>query len=161
MFKEAKMQVYQSSIKSQWENIKKISDEVYNLFPDDVNKANAIRMVTSELLENIIKYGHFDTEKPPPNISIDSNNDTILIKTKNQVKEKSNADIVMKHINMTLSRTDYQKIYLERLTDIKKTKKKGKTMLGIYRIVYEGMFRLNYDFEGDLLTITAVRNFKE
>ena len=74
---------------------------------------------------------------------------------------KSNADLVMKHINMTLSRTDYQKIYLERLSDLKKTKKKEKTMLGIYRIVYEGMFRLNYEFEGDLLTITAVRNFKE
>jgi len=155
------MQVYQSSIKSEWDEIKKISDEVYNLFPDDVNKANAIRMVTSELLENIIKYGHFDKEKPPPDISIDSNNDTILIKTKNQVKVKSNADLVMNHINMTLSRTDYQKIYLERLSDLKKTKKKEKTMLGIYRIVYEGMFRLNYDFEGDLLTITAVRNFKE
>jgi hypothetical protein len=155
------MKAYRNSIKPHWDNIKDITDEIHDIFSNDVNKANAIRMVSEELLENIIKYGDLSNEKSPPTISIDSNKDTILIKTTNMIKSKNNADELIKHINLTLSRTDYQKIYLERLKDIRKSKKREKTMLGIYRIVYEGMFRLNYDLEGDLLTITAVRNFKE
>ena len=142
-----------------WNIIKSIVLDLKDILPPSNKELVYItRMVVSELLENAIKYG---SEK---NIIFDFalNGDLIIVTVSNYVDSQIHSSNLKKTIDVINSSPDIKSLYINRLEQLKSNMENGTavneaTMLGLYRIVYEGGFSLRYQFNDQQLTMTATR----
>lgn len=150
-------------LKPEWSELDKISD-LLEVFLDQASFTrddfDAVKMVTTELVENGIKYGYFPTPESNIRLTLKKKKNRILIEVKNKIKDSE-----LEHLRRLDSKIQwirgYQnpfEAYVEKLKEISSKKlKEGESGLGLVRIAYEGQSILDfYVNENNLLAVSAV-----
>lgn len=132
---------------------KKINTQLGDFLDSDV--IDGAMICASELCENAIKYG-----EPVPNMQfiqfqLNYSDGKIEIEISNGVVNQVDLDNVCSSIDKTNGTNNPEKLYLERLQELMDMSKPQKSQLGLYRIVCETGFKLQYKLEGNALTISA------
>lgn len=155
-------QIVHYELEPSWGELDKISEilEFFfreNSIPDE--HYDPVYMVTTELVENSIKYGSFSREKNKISLTIKNKKNRIFIEVKNPISEKS-----LSHLSKLDSKIQWIRgfqnpfeAYVERLREVSsKTLEEGESGLGLVRIAYEGQSILDfYVDEENNLTVTA------
>ncbi|MEM7183422.1 MAG: diguanylate cyclase, partial [Spirochaetota bacterium] len=116
-------------------------------------------MVTTELCENAIKYGVDISEREKMQYTCNLANDTIEIKVKNGLLDRSKFEKIKERIDTINAADDVYELYVNRLQELMSGINSDKSQLGLLRIVYEGKFNLDYDYSDNILTLIAVRHY--
>lgn len=117
-------------------------------------------MVVTELMENAVKYGMANTAGNMIDFELADKGKRIVIKVSNRVKLKEDTRQLTEIVDQISSSQDPAGLYISRMKELVNNSNPGKTQLGLYRIAYEGEFLLGYEWHGDIITISAVREFK-
>lgn len=149
------------SITPAWEYVKAIEDKIRKTFQvDNSELVDATIMTMSELIENAVKYGSSTENAKSININFVADEKQIIIIVANPVKDETSVEIVRKHIERINSASDPLELYVQRLQELLENPNLKNSQLGLYRIAYEGNFKLAYGYENHILTIKAVRKLK-
>ncbi len=150
--------IFKDSIAPLWESIKIIEKKISNCF---ITKNSEIYdstiMVATELLENAIKYSACSLKTNSINFNFIKKENSIIIALKNPVDKMKHIKIIDKNLKKIEKYDDPQKAYVKRLKELVKNKKKDVSRLGLFRIAYEGKFKLSYKYKKNILTMTAQR----
>lgn len=153
-------------LKPDWSELDKISDLLEKFLNDpsfNRDDFDALKMVVTELVENGIKYGYFQTPESTFQLSLRKKRNRILIEVKNQIKDSE-----LEHLRRLDTKIQwirgYQnpfEAYVEKLKEISnKTLADGESGLGLVRIAYEGQSILDfYVNENNLLAVSAVYQY--
>ena len=153
-------------LKPDWSELDRVSDSVQSFFAgSDLTRddLDAVKMVTTELVENGIKYGYFPNPDSNIELSVRKKKKRIVVEVKNQVK-----DFELGHLRRLDAKIQwirgYQnpfEAYVERLKEISnKNLAEGESGLGLVRIAYEGQSILDfYVNEDNLLAVSAVYQY--
>jgi len=142
-----------------WGIVKEIRNEVESLLKGkDKELAYAGKMIASELIENAIKYGSAAEQEKGIMFDLHADIKQVVIKVSNEIKFKDDYDNLVTHIDKINSTDDIKGLYVERLKKLMESPKE-KSQLGLYRIAYEGKFNLKYEYENNLVTVIAYRNY--
>lgn len=150
------------SITPTWSILKEVRQKTEDLMKKknaDTDTTEATIMCATELVENAIKYGSSNTGQDNIHFDLIFQN-TICIKVSNGIKDEKDAQNVKFHIEKILKTDDPAKLYTERLMELMENPKPGESQLGLYRIAYEGEFKLDYTYEKNILTIKAEKKIK-
>ena len=150
--------IIQVSIEPAWSTVKNINDQIIDLLPGKGQMiVDSVRMVTTELIENAVKYCEPTPDMPDIEFELKIRSNIVTIRVVNGVKTVKNADAVQNNIDKIRNSDDHAALYMNRLTELMENPLPGESQLGLYRIAYEGKFSLDYEFENNILTIIAER----
>ena len=144
-----------------WDISRQIRNKVESIFAvENKDLQDASKMVSSELLENAIKYGSsIDPEnKIGIRFEIDVDHRCITIKVINRIIDPTDFENFKNHVNKIKSSNNPEQLYIQQLTSLIENPKLGQSQLGLYRIAFEGEFTIDYSFENNILTVVAKRN---
>jgi hypothetical protein len=117
-------------------------------------------MCAVELVENSIKYGSSAKGKNNINFDLTTEGDVVRIKVSNGINDELDVKTVKLHIDRIKASNDPGTLYTERLQQLMENPKPGVSQLGLYRIAYEGEFKLDYTYSHGLLSVIAERKYK-
>lgn len=152
-----------SYLNPEWSELDRISELLKPFLQIGSNHYNAVYMVTTELVENAIKYGYFPDSSSKIHLHVKKKKDRILMEVKNPVKD---SDLV--HLKRLDSKIQWIRgfqnpfeAYVERIKELStKTLEEGESGLGLVRIAYEGQSILDfYLSENNILAVSAVYEF--
>lgn len=125
---------------------------------------HALQMVSSELVENAVKYGHFTSPDQRIVHSIDVQDGRITVEVKNPIKEteQDHLDRLDSQIQWIRGFQNPFEAYVEKLKDVSaRVLQAGESGLGLVRIAYEGQSILDfYVDENNILAVSAVMEYK-
>jgi hypothetical protein len=148
-----------------WKNINSIRVSILNCISvlfDDYDKANAIAMVCAELLENAVKYGEEEGDTSSISCKLTGNEHEVTIEVNNRyTTTEDRLQHFFKTIDYLNSCEDPRKAYTDKLVQMYNDPNDASEHggIGLYRIVYEGGFSLEYAIHDKTITITAKRAF--
>lgn len=153
-------------LKSDWSELDRVSDSIKSFFANsDLTKddLDAVKMVTTELVENGIKYGYFPDSETRVELTLRKKKNRIVIEVKNKVKDSELVHLRRLDAKIQWIR-GYQnpfEAYVERLKEISnKNLAEGESGLGLVRIAYEGQSILDFYLnEENLLAVSAVYQY--
>ncbi len=149
-----------------WSELDRISDILRSfLDPEKFGEDHfsAIYMVTTELVENGIKYGYFPDPESKIQLILRRKKHRFIMEVKNPIKETA-----LEHLKRLDAKIQwirgYQnpfEAYVERLKEVSsKTLASGESGLGLVRIAYEGQSVLDfYVDENNILAVSAVYEY--
>lgn len=143
-----------------WSIVKRIRDKVASLVESQGEElAYACKMTSSELVENAVKYGCSIDDKKGIAFSFSIKDNEVRITVANGIINKGDFESVKFHISAINASTNPQELYINRLNTLLEKPELNQSQLGLYRIAYEGEFRLEYDYddESNVLTVTATK----
>ncbi len=146
------------SIKPTWSIVRDIQAKASEFMQNRNQPEDAIEstiMCVAELIENAIKYG---IETPDGrNIECDfmAHDDTIFISVSNSIRDENDLNKLINHIQRIQSSDNVADLYIERLQELMDNPPSGESMLGLYRIAYEGGFKLDYKYVNGVLSVFA------
>lgn len=143
-----------------WNIVKIIRDKIADLVDSrGEDLAHACKMTASELVENAIKYGCAIAKGKGIEFSFSLKDNEVAVKVVNRVINTADFETVKAHINTINSSTNPQELYIKRLSTLLENPELDQSQLGLYRIAFEGEFRLAYEYEpsGKILTVTATK----
>jgi hypothetical protein len=146
-----------------WSILKEVQDktEQHMKNKNTINDIiEATVMCASELVENAIKYGSSLSGQNIITFDLGTFDDKVFIKVSNGIKDENDALNVKIHIDNLKKTEDPGSLYTERLMQLMDNPKPGVSQLGLYRIAYEGEFKLDYIYQNGILTVKAERNYK-
>src|SRR5262245_5472793 len=109
-----------------WLYLQTIVQAVEGILQDyPANLRQAASMVSSELVENAIKYGHSVSEFPGIKFGIFLKGRTIRIEVKNGVTDKENAKTAQKKINQIAASDNKEQLYSHQMSRLLSARKKG------------------------------------
>lgn len=154
-------------VKPNWDEIQKVRTESSEFLrthglPDDT--VHALTMVTSELIENGIKYGNVKLPENELTVTIYIGETTITVEVVNPVDETAYNHLrrLDKIIQWIRGYQDPFQAYIERLKEVsKKPLYDEESGLGLVRIAYEGKAILDFFLgEDNMLNVSAVSNLE-
>ncbi|HMV43466.1 MAG TPA: ATP-binding protein [Leptospiraceae bacterium] len=153
-------------LKADWSELDRVSDSIQTFFANsDLTKddLDAVKMVTTELVENGIKYGYYPNPETTLELILRKKKKRIVMEVKNQVKDSELVHLRRLDAKIQWIR-GYQnpfEAYVERLKEISnKNLAEGESGLGLVRIAYEGQSILDfYVNEDNLLAVSAVYQY--
>ena len=147
-----------------WNELEPVRQEAHDFLQDRDLHGDIVYstvMVLSELLENSIKYGHFEDSDSTVQVSLDVNKHIITVAVTNPVNESCFKDLekLDRMIQWVRGYQDPFEAYVERMKEIsKKSLHNTESGLGIVRIDYEGSVTIDFFVsDEDLLTVSAIR----
>lgn len=155
-------EIISTQIKPLWDEIDSIRELCFkNLLENKINLdvIDAIVMISSELLENAIKYGSFSESKKDINFSIFIN-DEIIVEVQCPIDTENSHHF--KRLDRTIQwirgHQDPFEAYIEKLKSISSKPLGDKESgLGLFRIAYEGEAVLDfYVDESSIISVSAV-----
>jgi hypothetical protein len=142
-----------------WDIINKIEGEAAQLlqgYPDSIRDATLI--VVNELVENAIKYGKQAKNCETIEFNMTVRENVIKILVANGVISDSHADNVITHIKRIQASDNPMDLYIARLHELlEKPASNTESQLGLYRIAYEGQFKLSYTYRDNIINVMAER----
>jgi hypothetical protein len=117
-------------------------------------------MVVRELLENAVKYGHYDGGRPPIDVDLTVTPAEVIIQVRNPLGVDSHhLREFDRAIQWIRGYQDPFEAYVEKLRRVSSTTPEpGKSGLGLTRIAYEGRCILDfYVDDSNTLAVSAVR----
>lgn len=154
---------FERTLPPDWDAIKAIWDECQGYLQSkavDTDTSYSLSMVTQELLENAVKYGHFDPGRAEGvKLSIEVSPREVII----EVKSPTASDpLQLKKLDDTIQwirgfQNPFE-AYVERLKEVSaQPYTAGESGLGLARVAYEGQCILDfYVDESDTLALSAV-----
>lgn len=157
---EASTIVVNSSLPHTWDHIRKIRKQVGDALHDsDPNLRSAAMMVTSELVENAVKYGEEVPAAPQISLSLTVRGEQLVINVTNGCADQSGIRELETRIREINEAPDKSTLYMARLEALlADSSESGK--LGLYRIAFEGQFDLDFRYTDQVVSITATRLYK-
>lgn len=144
------------SVKPTFETLNYVRGELVKAMADaDKLILEGCEIVSWELLENAIKYGVANDKAPEAIYNFVYKENEIFITVSNGLKSLSVIEhfiSMMEKIKVTKDRTE---LYIKRLTEILDNPSNTKSQLGLYKIMAETEFNLNYKVEDMVLTVYA------
>lgn len=141
-----------------WDTVKKIRGEVEGILQDRGQEiTDASKMTASELIENAVKYGCSIEDGTGIQFELVLDENCIRIIVRNKVLSQDDFENVKSHIDNVNASNNPQELYLQRLMMLMENTRLSKSQLGLYRIAYEGEFKLEYDYDDSILTVMATR----
>ena len=154
--------IFSYHINPLWDIIRDIRGDVEKKlegYDEDLRKAAA--MAASELVENAVKRGTCQDGKGNGiEVCFTANESQIWIEVTNTARSGEDLSALKRHIRLISETDDPWELYVQRLTLLMEDTEEAKTRLGLYRIAYEGRFRLTCTIDKNTVTVTAVRNIK-
>ncbi len=154
------------SLNPEWSELDKISGILKSfLDPSEFTEDHfsAVYMVTTELVENGIKYGYFPDSTSKVRLILKKKRHRFIMEVKNPIKETE-----LEHLKRLDSKIQwirgYQnpfEAYVERLKEVSsKHLAEGESGLGLVRIAYEGQAILDFFVnEENILAVSAVYEY--
>lgn len=149
-----------SSLPHAWDQIRKIRKSVGDALKDfDPSLCAAAMMVTSELIENAVKYGEEVPASAHIQLSMTMGEDQLIIRVTNGCADGSGVKQLERRIREIADAPDKAALYMARLEQLlAEPTESGK--LGLYRIAFEGEFDLKLSYRDNVVTITAARSLR-
>jgi hypothetical protein len=146
------------SLPHTWDHIRKIRKSVGEALEDrEPALRSAAMMVTSELVENAIKYGQDVPAAPQISLVLSFDHDELRIAVSNGSTDLAGIGELERRVTEIVQAPDKATLYMTRLEELlAQPLESGK--LGLYRIAFEGQFELLFNYANDVVTITATRN---
>lgn len=154
-------QITKYELEPTWDELDKVAEILNSFFMQNAisdEHYDPIFMVTTELLENSIKYGSFSNKAAKISLTLRKKKNRVFIEVKNPISEKSAL-----HLSKLDSKIQWIRgfqnpfeAYVERLREVStKTLEEGESGLGLVRIAYEGQSLLDFfvDEENNLTVI--------
>ena len=146
------------SLPHTWDHIRQIRGRVSEVLKDgDSALRSAAVMVTSELVENAVKYGEAVPEAPQISVMLKVVDTSITIIVTNGSADASGVAALARRVDEITSAPDKSALYFARLEELmSQPNESGK--LGLYRIAFEGEFELQLSYRDQVVKMTATRN---
>ena len=145
------------------ETVREKSSEFFRLNGLANHMVDSLTMVTSELVENSLKYGNFTLSEDIVTVDIHIDDNFITIEVFNPVHEPSDNHLrkLDRMIQWIRGYQDPFQAYVEQLKEVsKKSLIDEESGLGLVRIAYEGNAILDFFVgEDNILNVSAVSNF--
>lgn len=153
------------SLYPRWEEIERARNECDTFLRGlgiEQGALDSLCMITSELLENAVKYGDFSNEEERIPFNIHADEDNVIIETWSPIQSKGMSDKLKRLDSIIQWIRSFQspfQAYLERLKLVAgQPLEDNESGLGLVRIAYEGEAILDfYVNEHDRLYISALR----
>jgi len=148
------------TIKPTWSIIKKIQERTVNYMNSkgkSKDLTDATMMCVTELIENAVKYGEETNKGDNIEIDLRVHEDKITIRVTNGLSAHKDLTTVAEHIDKLKKSNNPAELYTQRLKELLDNTKPSVSQLGLYRIAYEGEFKLDYRYSDNMLTIIAER----
>jgi hypothetical protein len=149
-------------LKPEWDEIENVRNEA-NVFLSSFgcgdDALHAISMVSSELVENAVKYGHYEEPGVQIHYSLEVDGGAIVVEVKSPLGKTSDENL--RRLDETIQWIrGYQspfEAYVEKLKEVSTGENQGESGLGLVRIAYEGQSILDfYVDEQNMLAMSAV-----
>ena len=143
-----------------WETIHEIRDKM--AVDERIRKhgeelVQATAMVASELLENAIKYGYNSPDGEGVRFTLDITDKEVVVSVLNGVAPNHSLEGLKGILDRIKGSANPMELYTERLMAIANNPKGQESGLGLYRIAYEGEFKLQYEITDKAVKIIARR----
>jgi hypothetical protein len=125
----------------------------------DIDVIDAIAMISSELLENAIKYGNFTVDNNEIDFKVYINHEIIVeVQCPVNIEESHHFDRLDRTIQWIRGHQDPFEAYIEKLKSVSsKPLGDNESGLGLFRIAYEGEAVLDfYVDESSFISVSAV-----
>lgn len=138
--------------------------EILNHVRSELNKAligldktiiDSTEIVSWELLENAIKYGIANQNAPEAIYNFSLTEKEIQISVSNGIHSEVIISQFTNMMEIVKNSKDRAEPYINRLTEILDNQGNTKSQLGIYKIIAETDFNLDYRIENFVLTVYA------
>jgi hypothetical protein len=157
---EAPIAFVNASLPHTWDHIRKIRKSVGEALKNsDPSLRAAAMMVTSELVENAVKYGEEVAAAPHISVALSVRKNQLIISVSNGSADPSGIKELQQRIEEIVRAPDKSTLYMARLEELlEEPTETGK--LGLYRIAFEGEFDLQFVYLDQVVTITATRTYR-
>lgn len=132
--------------------VRTVVDKVLEEQPDIVRQA--VRLVASELLENVIKYGEMLPDGSQPVVAVQLSDGMLIVRSRNGVASDHDVQRITEILERIRSRRDIEAVYIEAILQAMATRRQSAS-LGLMRIAAEAGFELTATFEAGVLEIVA------
>lgn len=147
------------SLPHTWDHIRQIRNRVGEALKDaDPSLRSAVVMVTSELVENAVKYGENVRAAPQIDVALEMGPEAIVIHVRNGSTDERAVDTLKERVDEIMSAPDKSVLYLARLEELMADPTETGR-LGLYRIAFEGEFDIAFSYGDQVVTMTATRNY--
>jgi hypothetical protein len=148
------------SLPHTWDHIRQIRNRVSEALEHaDPSLRAAAVMVTSELVENAVKYGEAVPAARQITVSLATGPSAIVIKVANGSADANAVGALARRVDEIMSAPDKSVLYLTRLEELMaEPTETGR--LGLYRIAFEGQFDIHFNYANQVVTMTATRNYQ-
>jgi hypothetical protein len=149
-------------VRNEWENVDLLRTSVQNCFTAvfrDIDGCKSLAMVTGELLENAIKYGHWDPADLPQFFRLHVGNESgrmeVIVENPIVPGDPSVAEL-LETLRWIESQPSAEAAYRARLLEIASAPEELETSrLGLVRAAYEGDCTLRAEVSGKTLRMIA------
>ena len=147
------------SLPHTWDHIRQIRGRVAEALKDaDESLRSATVMVTSELLENAVKYGEAVPTARNISVSLKVTETSIVIRVTNGSADAGAVATLARRVDEIMSAPDKSVLYFARLEELmSEPTETGK--LGLYRIAFEGRFDIRLSYKNQVVTMIATRDY--
>jgi hypothetical protein len=149
-------------VRNEWQNIDLIRTSVQNCFTavfSDLDECRALSMVTGELLENAMKYGHWSRAGAPQHFRLRVQNEggKLQVIVENPIApDDPSVERLLGTLRKIESFPSAEAAYRARMLEIASASDELETSrLGLVRVAYEGGCRLSARIDGGTLTMIA------
>jgi len=145
------------SLPHTWDHIRQIRGRVAEVLKEaESSLRSAAVMVTSELVENAVKYGEAVPAAQKISVALTVNETSIIIKVTNGSPDASGVATLAQRVDEIMSAPDKSVLYFTRLEELMADPTEtGK--LGLYRIAFEGEFDIQLSYRDQVVSMTATR----
>ena len=146
-------------VRNDWRNVDLMRASIQSCFTAvfrDLDGCHAMSMVTGELLENAMKYGHWGESEQVFRLRItgDSSHATIVVENPAS-RASGHVDRLQKAIDWIRGFGNPRDAYRARLREIADAEVGQARQLGLVRVAYEGNGMLSTAFDGSAVTVTV------
>jgi len=148
-------------VSNHWENVDLMRTSVMNCFAAvfrNMDGVHSFATIAAELLENAIKYGHWNETDGDPHLHLRvwGDQSEARVQVENPVDLTSaDLDELLRTIAWLKSFNSGEEAYRTRLLEVAASPK-GVSRLGLARIIYEGDCTLDAELDGTMLRVTSV-----
>ena len=152
-----------TQLRPEWSEVERIRDLTATRLEElgfDVDVVRALEMVTSELMENAVKYGHFPTPETTITHTLTVKGGRIITEVSNPTSDPNSLHFRRLDAQIQWIR-GYQnafEAYIEKLKEVSiRPRSDTESGLGLVRIAYEGQSVLDFFLdENNALSVSAV-----
>lgn len=146
-------------IKPFWKSVNTIFDKVKKALSEyPQNISDAVAMTSVELVENAVKYGCKGKHCHTIDYNLLILHDNVRIEVVNSFENRDDCDNLITYIDRINSEAEPRSLYGKRLRELLAGQAPvSPSQIGLFRIVSEGEFSLDYRIDAPLVTIVAKR----
>jgi len=146
-------------VRNDWRNVDLMRSSIQSCFTAvfrDLDGCHAMSMITGELLENAMKYGHWGEREQVFRLRItgDSSHATIVVENP-ATRTSGHVERLQKCIDWIRGFGNPRDAYRARLREIADADPGQSRQLGLVRVAYEGGGLLSCNFDGSVVVVTV------